>query len=567
MQNSVSQNPIRINHVGFMSTSNKRFVLTDNMTGEDTFSVYHFYECDKAAREVYTGKMVLEDKEKGLWSGDFSDVTVEGDYYVTAGGHTSRYFLIYDKAYEHVNRILLSYFTYQRCGSELGWAGKCHTDDGIIKETGEHVDLCGGYHQSGDLRKSPAGVSIGVLGMLRYAIKDKSEWGKTLVADEVKWACDYYTKNIQQNGAMYNTLSAPFGWVPRHFYKSAAPASAQWCTTSILTLGSIFFKKRNPELSEKYLEAALRSWQYMIGEERSGEVYKHPDVTPRGMEGDTSYYMCQKGNTVDMAYMAVVAADLFSATDDVKYLDYVRKGADKVLSLMGKDDNAMCVLLNDDDEHLAFMISAYAFSNGGFMSLCCAAELLGDQKYFDAIDSAAKGICKIAKTNPWQVRRSIYSEKDLDIVFGHPAPGRYLPTLRETLLDVQQVGAVTKNGKEIKYFYDAGLPDRHFSPLAGADAGVFLMRASKLLGNKEFSSVAQSQIDITFGANLHDASYVNGVGHNQIGHKPYGQFFPPVPYIPGAINVGFSSLSHTECSEYDMPAVGMVMYLLAECLK
>ena len=66
MENSITQNPIRVNQVGFTKNGPKRFVLTDNQSGEDTFSVYHFYECDKAPREVYTGKMTLADAEKGL---------------------------------------------------------------------------------------------------------------------------------------------------------------------------------------------------------------------------------------------------------------------------------------------------------------------------------------------------------------------------------------------------------------------------------------------------------------------------------------------------------------------
>ena len=567
MENSITQNPIRVNQVGFTKNGPKRFVLTDNQSGEDTFSVYHFYECDKAPREVYTGKMTLADAEKGLWTGDFSQVSVEGDYYITAGGHKSRYFLIYDKAYEHVARVLLSYFTYQRCGSDLGWAGKCHTDDGIIHETGEHVDLSGGYHQSGDLRKSPAGVSIGVLGMLRYAMKDKSAWGKTLVADEAQWACDYYTKTIQQNGAMYNTLSAPFGWVPRTFYQSAAPASAQWCVTSILTLGAMYFREKNAALSAKYMEAALRSWNYMTGDTRSSEVYKHPDVCPRGMESDKSYYMCQKGNTVDMAYMAVVAADLYAATKDEAYLAYVRAGADKILSLMGQGDLAMCVFLNEGDTHLAFMMTGYAHAHGGFEALICAAELLGDQKYFEATKAVAKAICRLAKANPWQVTRTVYSDVELDMVFGHPAPGRHLPSVREGLQEIQTIGKMAKNGLETNCYYDAKLAPRHYSATGNATKGVFLMRAAKLLGEQEFASVGQSQADIALGENLYDVCLVNGIGYNHFGHKPYGQFFPPVPYIPGAVNVSLANLAHTEYSEYDMPCVGALMYLLSECME
>ena len=93
------------------------------------------------------------------------------------------------------------------------------------------------------------------------------------------------------------------------------------------------------------------------------------------------------------------------------------------------------------------------------------------------------------------------------------------------------------------------------------------MRAAKLLGEQEFASVGQSQADIALGENLYDVCLVNGIGYNHFGHKPYGQFFPPVPYIPGAVNVSLANLAHTEYSEYDMPCVGALMYLLSECME
>ena len=35
MENSISQNPIRVNHIGFLPNEPKRFVLTDNKTSDD----------------------------------------------------------------------------------------------------------------------------------------------------------------------------------------------------------------------------------------------------------------------------------------------------------------------------------------------------------------------------------------------------------------------------------------------------------------------------------------------------------------------------------------------------
>jgi hypothetical protein len=165
------QNAIRINHRGFLKESQKRFVLVENQTGSDDFSV--FLIDDVREIKVFEGKMtaVLED---GItyYVGDFSSVTKNGDYFVLAGGYKSRQFVIYDGVYDICQRIMLEYFKYQRCGHPLGWNGACHLDAGYIKETGERVDLSGGYHQSCDLRKSPGGVSIGVLAMLRFAMKD-----------------------------------------------------------------------------------------------------------------------------------------------------------------------------------------------------------------------------------------------------------------------------------------------------------------------------------------------------------------------------------------------------------
>ena len=108
----------------------------------------------------------------------------------------------------------------------------------------------------------------------------------------------------------------------------------------------------------------------------------------------------------------------------------------------------------------------------------------------------AKAICRLAKTNPWQITRPVYSEKDLDLVFGHPAPGRYLPSIREKLTRIQPVGKLGKNGREVNCYFDAVLGDRNFAPTANAANAVFLMRAAKLLGEKEFASVAQSQADV-----------------------------------------------------------------------
>ena len=100
-------------------------------------------------------------------------------------------------------------------------------------------------------------------------------------------------------------------------------------------------------------------------------------------------------------------------------------------------------------------------------------------------------------------------------------------------------------------------------------AGVFLIKAAKHFGVPEYAQTAQRQLDWILGANQFDASNVEGVGYNQPHRGIFGEFFPPVPQIPGAVFTGITEESFIEESygldnEYDMPMVGWLLYLIAQ---
>ena len=542
--NNVLQNAIRVNHRGFLCNSKKRFILTENKSGSLDFSVYFIHDVKHIC--VYTGKMV-ECNEDGqtFYEGDFSSITDDGDYFIEAGGYQSRHFVIYDGAYDICQRTMLQYFTYQRCGHALGWAGKCHLDDGYIKETGEHIDLSGGYHQSCDLRKSPGGVSIGVNAMLRFALKDKSQWGQILVMDEVKWALDYYIKSIQDNGVMYNTLNAPLGWDGRVFYKSGAPSSSQWNTTSILTLGYLYFKDKDLDFSKKCLDTALRSYEYMISENRSSEVYKHPDECPVGMDPEFFFEQCRKNSTSDLCYQSSVSSDLYRATNDEKYLEHIKACLPLVLDKL----DGFALLRTDDRKKSVIASCSYCWLMSGLLALCDAYELLGDycdlkNKLFFALD----GLCDYMDKSVWKYAEKIYLDKDLDVVDGFGSNTR-----RQYMLNLKQFEAFYYNDDEI------------FEPSVALYFGLFLVKCGKLLNENKYIEYAQAIVDNLLGANELDSSHIYAIGFNHARQHAYGQFFPSTPFIPGAIGVGYGSLDvYTSSSEYDMPCVGLAMYLISE---
>lgn len=539
------QNAIRVNHRGFLKKSQKRFILTENKTGSDNFSVFLIDNVKEI--KVLDGKMLpFHENGQTFYEGDFSSIIEDGDYFIVAGGFKSRQFVIYDGAYDICNRTMLEYFTYQRCGHPLGWNGACHTDDGYIKETGERVDLSGGYHQSCDLRKSPGGVSIGVLGMLRFALKDKSGWGTILVADEVRWALEYFIKTIQENGVMYNTLNAPFGWNGREFYKSGAPSSAQWNTTSILALGYVYFKDKDEILAKKCLEKSLLSYDYMMSDRRPLEIYKHPDKYPMGMDPDVFYEQCRPGSTSDLAYQITASADLFRATGEKKYLEIIKNCLPGVQNSL---KNGFVLIRQDDKEKTVSASCSYCWLMSGLLSLCDVYELLGNFNGLrETLTVALDKVCEFADKSVWRTVEKLYSSADLSIVDGH---------LNMTRKDSMQ-GLIAYGD----FYYSQ---DEILEPSYACYIGIFLARGSKLLSNSKYMCYAQSIVDNLLGVNILDSSHIRSIGYNHPQHHAFGQFFPSTPFIPGAVGVGYTTIDvYKNSAEYDMPCVGISMYLLSE---
>jgi len=394
--------------------------------------------------------------------------------------------------------------------------------------------------------------------MARYALSRKPHWGEILITDELKWASDYYLKVIQENGAEYNTLNAPLGWDGRVFYESAAPDSAQWCTTSFLALCSIYFAKRDKERSQKCLKTAKRSFEYMTGKNRRQTMYRHPGEFPMGMDPDNFYEPCFPNSGADYGYMAVVAADMYVATNDKSYLKYVADGADGLCSMEVHDG---LIKIWKDKEASVTSRCCYSWIMGLYEGLCCAIELLPDaknvNKWKEALKSYCDLICVLAKKSVWNRIPSIYTDEDLDFRSGHLYVWMtHLPSIAEKLAPFSRY-----NNLNYKF--------RKFLTLPAINmfSAMILKRAQKIFNSDIYGKLAQTALDIVLGCNKLDASHVNAIGYNQIAQCPFGQFFPPTPHIPGAINIGFEDADSTTYSEYDMPCVGMCMYLISELEK
>lgn len=488
-------------------------------------------------------------EDMSAYVGDFSSIKKEGDYIIHCGDEVSRYFVIHSGVYESAVRAMLGYFTWQRCGSELGWAEKCHMDDGLL-EDGTRAELHGGYHQSCDLRKSPAGVSIGVLAMLQSSLKDKTSWGKILFDDEIRWASDYYVRTIQADGRMYNTLNAPFGWEGRKFYKSAAPASAQWCVTMILVLASKLVKER----SDEFMSAALRSWDYLVSEERPERKYEHPDEAPYGMDPAYFYTAIYKNSNADMAYRATCAAMFYRITENKKWLDELAANIEKLVERV----NDGIFTLDTDDEALLQCSGSYSWCHGAEFAFCDGAELLKGygihKECVEVLNKVVDNLKELADKALYSKPPLLYSEKDINKPTGHHRKGEKPRILRDTLGKLYTY----RN----KYFY---VKSENYGSTRNLFNGVLLRRAARVLKRNELNFYAQAIADYLLGCNPMDASHVEGIGYNQMMRGVFGQFFPSTPQIPGGVTVGYTK--NALHAEYDMPCVGFAMWLLADIMN
>ena len=264
------------------------------------------------------------------------------------------------------------------------------------------------------------------------------------------------------------------------------------------------------------------------------------------MDPDFFYEQCRKGATADLAYQITASADLYRATKEPRFLERIRQSVPPVLD---KLTDGYVLMRTDDGQKTVSASCSYCWLMSGLLSLCDAYELLGDFCGLkDKLALALDKICEFADKSVWRSVQKIYSEEDLDVVDGH-----LNQTRRDSMRDLVRYG---------NFYYSK---DEIFEPAYACYMGIFLARGAKLLGRKRYLDYAQSIADSLLGANVLDSSHVRSIGYNHPQHHAFGQFFPSTPFIPGAVGVGYSSIDvYSVSSEYDMPCVGISMYLLSE---
>lgn len=187
-------------HVGYLPDAEKRALVAPQHVQHEWFVVY---DCGalKAVDEPHRLKMASS--EWGPFGvADFSDFRRPGMYQIILGDNEVRSvpFTIADDVYVKTLRLAFQFIQNQRCGTAVtGFHGPCHLDDAVMRDTGRPVDVAGGWHDAGDLRKWMSTTPPVVMGLVELHEQLAPRWDARHTAwgdvlDEARWENDYYLK-------------------------------------------------------------------------------------------------------------------------------------------------------------------------------------------------------------------------------------------------------------------------------------------------------------------------------------------------------------------------------------
>lgn len=540
---------ILVNHVGFVPHGAKYCVVLNPPAKE--FAVQKW-----GTGPVLRGQLKHVDSELGDgWVGDFSSVQDEGVYAIQCGALQSRTVIISRDAVDPSLRVLFNYFPTQRCGNSLtGWHAPCHLDDARRVDTGEHVDLAGGWHQSCDLRKWMFGTPFGLVGLSQLGMLKHPRWERDQIADELRWGNRYFHNMVRPDGGIMDHIVVPVQWEKRDVYPNDPPA----CATYLMIIGQAmagrYLGDKDPEHAKKCLDVAQHVWQYATDPASPPGPYR-PKVVPKHHDWLVGFFdNYYRGSALERGDALYAAIKLHEATKNAAFLEQACALANDLVKLQLGGDvaanlAAACFRVGPDRDDLT---AASLFGAMGLAELALLRPEHPDAPQWKrAVELMATQKCNMSERNPWGLIPSYwYSDR--------PGAGRSAGTAR------------------YRYFFRFDGPNG--SILLGPNHDIlgnalFLLRANRLTGEKRYFDVACRQIDWVLGCNPFDASTVEGVGLNQpMRFVNYGEFFPPTPQIPGAVMTGIQGDADdnpepfgNNCStEYDMPPTAMLMWLLSE---
>jgi len=337
------------------------------------------YDTALPKKAVITGKgsncMILDERDIGAWnknaneqtgftlsppvydeaSGetvrvlDFSAITKPGRYFIFADGEQVSV-EIKEKPYHALSNALVKGFYYQRCGCELPekYAGlyrheACHLGKSVlVKDNGEIdtntvIECTGGWHDAGDYGRytAPAAAALGHLlysfeffpGVYKDGLNiPETGNGVPDILNECRYELEWMLKMQREDGGVYHKTATRYfaGFImPEDDKDDLFLFRVTHCSTAGFAASaaqaSRVYKPFDAAFAAKLLEAAKKAWAWTEANPVF-EPFANPPDFRSGAYGDPS---CE-----DELFWA--SAELYSVTEDARYLEALKKLVDTV---------------------------------------------------------------------------------------------------------------------------------------------------------------------------------------------------------------------------------------------
>lgn len=332
-------NRINVNQLGYKPYNKKIFVCDCEETeykivNKNDGGIVFKGKTSKPKYDEASGESVV--------IGDFTDLTICGEYYIAIENLENSYsFSIDNDIYINVNHGLLKALYLQRCGMELNkkFAGKwcheiCHIGEGALHEDPKtKLEISGGWHDAGDYGRYVVAAAKALADiLLAYdffgeAFQDEinipeSGNGMPDILNEAKYELNWLFKMQDINsGGVYHKVATQFfpdmimpeaDLEPLIIYPISSPATGDF--VAVMAMAARIYKKIDVQFSEKCLRAAEKSWKWLINNPNEN-LFKNPPNMNSGEYGDN----------IDLDERYWAAAELYRTTGQVEYHTYFMK--------------------------------------------------------------------------------------------------------------------------------------------------------------------------------------------------------------------------------------------------
>lgn len=216
---------IRINQLGYLTKSVKVavFISKDEIV-PDSFSIKDAL----TEKTVFTSRRIkIFGKQWNFASTarlDFSDLEVQGAFFVECNGIKSPSFRINNDVYNGSADFLLNYMRQQRCGYNPFLKDSCHTHDGYIiyhpTLDSTFINVVGGWHDASDYLQYVTTSANATYQMLFAYLQNPDVFGDNYdkdgnkkangipdILDEAKWGIDWLLKMNPGKDVMFNQIA------------------------------------------------------------------------------------------------------------------------------------------------------------------------------------------------------------------------------------------------------------------------------------------------------------------------------------------------------------------------